>query len=129
MTVARQARLWQWAGVAYGACAVLFLFYFPTITISGQQFTLDQRYGPSVLVPISLPVLATLVPAALPWRKPLVAWIVAAALGVFIVVTIGGIGLVYLPSAVFTAVAAHLHGRAPIEDAPPEPDNWANRRL
>ena len=37
--------------------------------------------------------------------------------------------MVYLPSAVFTAVAAYLHGRAPIEDAPPEPDDWPRSRV
>ena len=45
MTVARQARMWQWAAVAYGICAVLFLLYFPTITVNGFQVPLIQVLG------------------------------------------------------------------------------------
>ena len=59
----------------------------------------------------------------------MLAWVLAAALLVFIVVTALSVGLVYLPSAVFTGVAAYLHGRAPIEDAPPEPDDWPRSAL
>ncbi len=129
MTVARQARLWQWAAVAYGICAVLFLAYFPSMTVQGEQYPLIQVLGPGMLVPVAVPVVVTALPALLPWKKALVAWIVAGALLVFIIATALSVGLVYLPSAVFTGVAAYLHGRAPIEDAPPEPDDWPNRRL
>ncbi len=128
MTTARQARLWQWAAVAYGVCAALFLAYFPSVTVQGSSYPLIQVLGPSMLVSVSIPVLVTALPALLPWRKSLVAWIVAGALLVFIVVTALSVGLVYFPSAVFTGVAAYLHGRAPIEDAPPPPDDWPNRR-
>jgi hypothetical protein len=128
MSVARQARLWQWAAVAYGVAAVLFLLYFPSVTAGGYQRPLLQVLGPGMVIPVSLPVLATLIPALLPWRKALVAWIVAGCLVLFIVVTILSVGLVYFPAAVFTGVAAYLHGRAPIEDAPPPPDDWPNRR-
>jgi hypothetical protein len=128
VTVARQARLWQWAAVAYGVCAVLFLLYFPTVTVDGFQVPLIQVLGRSMVIPVSLPVLITALPAVLPWRKALLAWVVAGGLMVFIVVTALSVGLVYLPAAVFTGVAAYLHGRAPIEDAPPEPDDWPNSR-
>ena len=128
MSVARQARLWQWAAVAYGVAAVLFLLYFPSVTAGGYQRPLLQVLGPSMLVPISLPVLATLLPAVLPWRKALIAWIVAGGLVVFIGVTILSVGMIYLPAAVFTGMAAYLHGRAPVEDAPLPPDDWPNRR-
>jgi hypothetical protein len=57
MSVARQARLWQWAAVAYGVAAVLFLLYFPSVTVAGYQRPLLQVLGPSMLIPISLPVL------------------------------------------------------------------------
>jgi hypothetical protein len=124
MTVARQARLWQWAAVVYGVCAVLFIAYFPTVVVQGQQASMIQLWGPSVLVPVSIPVLVTAVPALLPWRKSLLAWIVAGLLGVFIVVTALSFGLLYIPSAVFSAVAGYLHRRAPVEDAPPPPDDW-----
>lgn len=129
MTTARQARLWQWAAVAYGVCAVLFLAYFPTMIVQGNQYPMIQVLGPSMLVPVSIPVLVTALPAVLPWKKALVAWVVAGLLLVFIVVTVLSVGLLYFPSAVFTGVAAYLHGRAPIEDAPPEPDDWPNRRI
>jgi hypothetical protein len=128
MSVARQARLWQWAAVAYGVAAVVFLLYFPSVTAGGYQRPLLQVLGPGMVIPVSLPVLVTLIPAVLPWRKALVAWIVAGCLVLFIVVTILSVGLVYFPAAVFTGVAAYLHGRAPIEDAPPPPDDWPNRR-
>ena len=128
MTVARQARLWQWAAVAYGVAAVLFLLFFPSVTVAGYQRPLLRVLGPSMVIPISLPVLAVLVPAVLPWRKALIAWIVAGGLVVFIVVTILSVGMIYLPAAVFTGVAAYLHGKAPIEDAPLPPDTWPNRR-
>lgn len=129
MTVARQARLWQWAAVAYGVCAVLFLAYFPSLTVQGEQYPLIQVLGPGMLLPVAAPVVVAALPALLPWKKALVAWIVAGVLLAFIIATALSVGLVYLPSAVFTGVAAYLHGRAPIEDAPPEPDDWANRRL
>ena len=129
MTVARQARLWQWAAVAYGACAVGFLVYFPTVKVDGYSRPLLQVLGPSMLVPVALPVLVAALPAVLPWRKALIAWIVAGCLLAFIAATALSVGLVYVPSAVFTGVAAYLHGRAPIEDAPPERDDWPNRRL
>jgi len=129
MSVARQARLWQWAAVAYGLAAVLFLLFFPSVTIGGYQRPLLQVLGPSMVIPVSLPVLATLIPAILPWRKALIAWIVAGALVIFIVAAILSVGLVYVPTAVFTGMAAYLHGRAPIEDAPLPPDDWADRRL
>ncbi len=128
MSVARQARLWQWAAVAYGIAAVLFLLYFPSVTVAGYQRPLLQVLGPSMVIPISLPVLVTLLPALVPWRKALIAWIVAGCLVLFIVVTILSVGLVYFPAAVFTGVAAYLHGRAPIEDAPLPPDDWPHRR-
>jgi hypothetical protein len=35
--------------------------------------------------------------------------------------------MIYLPAAFFTGVAAYLHGRAPIEDAPLPPDDWPRR--
>ena len=128
MTVARQARLWQWAAVAYGVAAVLFLLFFPSVTVAGYHRPLLQVLGLSMVIPVSLPVLVTLIPAILPWRKALIAWIVAGALVIFIGVTILSVGLIYLPSAVFTGVAAYLHGRAPVEDAPLPPDDWPNRR-
>jgi hypothetical protein len=128
MSVARQARLWQWASVAYGVAAVLFLLYFPSVTVAGYQRPLLQVLGPSMLIPISLPVLATLIPALLPWKKALIAWIIAGGLVVFIGVTILSVGMIYLPAAVFTGMAAYLHGRAPVEDAPLPPDDWPNRR-
>ena len=129
MSVARQARLWQWAAVAYGVAAVLFLLYFPSVTVDGYQRPLLQVLGRSMIIPISLPVLATLIPAVLPWRKALIAWIVAGCLLVFVIATALSVGLTYLPSVLFTGVAAYLHGRAPIEDAPPEPDDWPHRRI
>ena len=129
MTVARQARLWQWAAVAYGACAVGFLLYFPSVVVDGYSRPLLEVLGRSMLIPVSLPVLVAAIPAVLPWRKALIAWIVAGCLLAFIAVTALSVGLVYVPSAVFTGVAAYLHGRAPIEDAPPEPDDWPSRRI
>ncbi len=128
MSVERQARLWQWAAVAYGVAAVLFLLYFPSVTVAGYQRPLLQVLGPAMVIPVSLPVLATLIPAVLPWRKALVAWIVTGALVVFVVVTVLSVGMIYLPAAFFTGVAAYLHGRAPIEDAPLPPDDWPKRR-
>lgn len=128
MSVARQARLWQWAAVAYGFAAVLFLLFFPSVTVDGYQRPLLQVLGLSMVIPVSLPVLVMLIPAVVPWRKALVAWIVAGALVIFIVASILSIGLIYLPAAVFTGVAAYLHGRAPIEDEPLPPDDWPNRR-
>jgi hypothetical protein len=128
MSVARQARLWQWAAVAYGVAAVLFLLYFPSVTVAGYQRPLLQVLGPGMVIPVSLPVLVTLIPAVLPWRKALVAWIVTGALVVFIAVTVLSVGMIYLPAAIFTGVAAYLHGRAPIEDAPLPPDDWPKRR-
>jgi len=128
MSVARQARLWQWAAVAYGVAAVLFLLYFPSVTVAGYQRPLLQVLGPGMVIPVSLPVLVTLIPAVLPWRKALVAWIVTGALVVFIAVTVLSVGMIYLPAAIFTGVAAYLHGRAPIEDAPLPPDDWPRRR-
>ena len=58
-----------------------------------------------------------------------VRWGLAGVLVAFIVATVLSVGLIYLPAAVFTGVAAYLHGRAPIEDAPPEPDDWLTRKL
>ncbi|MGV8908859.1 MAG: hypothetical protein ACOH1Y_07735 [Propionicimonas sp.] len=129
MTVGRQARLWQWAAVGYGVCAVLFLLYFPSVVVDGYSRPLLQVLGPSMLVPVTLPVVAAALPAILPWRKALIAWIVAGCLLVFIIATALSVGLIYLPAALFTGVAAYLHGRAPIEDAPPEPDDWPRRRI
>ncbi|MGC3993991.1 MAG: hypothetical protein QM779_07800 [Propionicimonas sp.] len=124
MKVATQARLWQWAAVLYGVCAVLFMVYIPTRNVQGQLVSLFELFGPSVLVPVSIPVLVAAVPALLPWRKSLLAWIVAGGLGVFIIATALSFGLLYLPSAVFSGVAGYLHHRAPVEDAPPPPDDW-----
>lgn len=124
MTVARQATLWQWAAVAYGVCAVLFITYFPGFVVQGQRVAMIQLLGPSMLVPVSIPVVAIAVVALLPWRRSLLAWLLTAALVVFIVATALSFGLLYLPAAAFSAVAAYLHHRAPIEDAPPPLDEW-----
>lgn len=129
MSVGSQARLWQWAAVAYGVCAVLFLLFFPSMVVDGYSRPLLQVLGPSMVLPVTLPVLLTALPAVVAWRKALIAWIVAACLLVFIIATALSVGFIYLPSALFTGVAAYLHGRAPIEDAPLEPDNWPNRRI
>lgn len=127
MTVAKQARLWQWAAVFYSVCAGLFLAFFPSVTVEGYHFSLLQTMGTAIIPGLAVPVLVSALPALLPWRKALVAWIVAGLLLVFIVATALSVGLMYLPSAAFTAMAAYLHGRAPIEDAPPAPDDWPLR--
>ena len=128
MTVERQAQLWQWAAVGYSVAAGVFLAYFPTVRVDGFDYSLLQTLGTSILPGLAVPVLVSAIPALLPWRKALVAWIVTGLLLAFVVSSALSIGLMYLPSAVFTAVAAYLHGRAPIEDAPLEPDNWPARR-
>jgi hypothetical protein len=124
MTVARQARLWQWGAVVYGLCAVAFITFFPSVTVGDQEVPMIWVWGPWMLVPVSIPVIVAAVPALVPGRKALVAWIVAGVLGVFVVATLFSIGLLFLPVAAFTATAAYLHQRAPIEDAPPVPDTW-----
>ena len=52
MSVERQARLWQWAAVAYGVAAVLFLLYFPSVTVDGYQHPLLQVLGAGMVMPV-----------------------------------------------------------------------------
>jgi hypothetical protein len=122
--VATQARLCQWAAVVDGIVVMLFLAYFPTVTLGDQQVPMIWLYGPAVLVSLSIPVVAAAVVAVLPWRKALLAWILAGLLAVFVAVTIFSVGMLYVPMAVLSAVAAHLYRRAPIEDAPLMRDEW-----
>jgi len=124
MKVATQARLWQWGAVAYGLLVAAFLTFWPSVTVGNQEVPMIWVYGPAMLVAVLAPVLVAVIPAVVPWRKSLVAWIVAAVIGVFAVVTVFSIGILYVPVAAFTATAAYLHHRAPIEDAPLEPETW-----
>jgi hypothetical protein len=133
MTVAKQARLWQWAAVAYALFAALFLTFFPTMTVgsgeAARSASLWEMAGPGVLMALGIPAAVAAIPAVLPWRKPLVAWIVMGLFAALIMATVLSIGLIYVPVASFTGVAAYLHQRAPIEDAPSEPDTWHLRNL
>ncbi|MBK8460603.1 MAG: hypothetical protein IPL43_10825 [Micropruina sp.] len=133
MSVAKQARLWQWAAVAYAVLAGLFLAFFPSLTVgsgdAARSVALWTVAGPAVLLPLALPAVIAAIPAVLPWRKTLVAWIVAGVFVAFIVGTLFSVGLIYVPVAAFGVVSGYLHQRAPIEDAPPEPDTWHLRNL
>ncbi len=123
MTVARQARLWQWGAVVYGICVVVFLAFVPSVPVGDGVVPMVALLGPWTLL-FGLPALVAAIPALVPWRKSLVAWIVAGVLAVFVGATVLSVGMLYVPVAAFTAVAAYLHRRAPIEDAPPPQETW-----
>ena len=70
--------------------------------------------GPWVLVPLSLPALACLLPLVL--RSRVVGWVVAVALVVFCLLTGFTVGLFFLPVALAALVLA-FHGIGPTRGA------------
>lgn len=128
VSVARQARLWQWAAVAYTVLASAFFALMPLIAVPARgevawvaPYTL---LGWLVFPPLLIPVALTLVPLLVRRRRVLIAWICTGALGVLCLLLILSWGLLLVPAALFGAVGAHLTARAPIEDEEIDETPW-----
>lgn len=128
MTVATQAKLWQWAAVVYVVAASVFFAFMPILavqTASGPHWVAPFGVlGWAVFPPLLIPLALTLVPILVRRRRVRVAWICAGVLGALCLFLALSSGLLFLPAPVFAAVGAYLTARAPVEDAEVDETPW-----
>jgi hypothetical protein len=118
VSVARQAKLWQWGAVASTVAASLFFAFMPLFAQpNGAILSAYQLLGWYVFLPLLVPLALTLVPALVRGRRRLlVAWVCTGVLGLLCLTMALSWGIVFLPAPLIGAVGAYLTGRAPIED-------------
>ncbi len=128
MTVARQAKLWQWAAVVYVVAASIFFAFMPILavqTASGSQWVPPFRVlGWTVFPPLLIPLALTVIPLLVRTHRVRVAWICVGVLGALCLFLALSSGLLFLPAPVFAAFGAYLTARAPVEDADVEDTPW-----
>lgn len=128
VSVARQAKLWQWAAFAYTIGASIFFAFMPLLpvqTAGGQRWVSPfAMLGIGVFGPLLLPMLLTLIPILIRRHRVRVAWICTGVLAVLCLFLALSWGIVYLPAPLIAAVGAYLTGRAPIEDEEVSDKPW-----
>lgn len=129
VTVATQARLWQWAAVAYVIGASLFFAFMPILALPGQDgkpvWVAPYRIaGWAVFLPLLIPLVLTLIPVLVPGRRVRLAWICVGILTALCLYLALSSGLIFLPAPVLAAFGAYLTMRAPIEDAELVDEPW-----
>lgn len=126
--MALQAKLWQWAAVAYTVAASLFFAFMPLVpvqTASGSYWVSPfSMLGIGVFGPLLLPTLLTLIPIVIRRRRVLVAWICTGVLALLCLLLALSWGIVYLPAPLIAAGGAYLTARAPIEDVDMDDKPW-----
>ena len=126
VSVARQAKLWQWGAVGYVVAASMFFAFMPLFAQPNGTFVPAFRLlGPGVFVPLLLPLVLTLVPAlARGRRRLLIAWVCVGLLAALCLLYVLTWAIVFLPAPLIGAVGAYLTGRAPIEDEAVGDEPW-----
>ncbi len=128
VSVARQARLWQWAAVLYTVVASVFFAFMPLIAVpTPSGATAVAAYtllGWLVFPPLLIPLALTAVPVLVRRRRVFVAWTCTGILGVICLLLILSAGLLFIPAVLLAAIGAHLTARAPIEDEEIEENPW-----
>jgi hypothetical protein len=125
VSVARQAKLWQWAAFVYTLIASAFFAFMPLIQRpDGRHVSAFALLGIGVFVPLLVPMVLTLIPVVMPRWRVRVAWICTGLLGLVCLYLAFSWGIVFLPAPILAAVGAHLTGRAPIEDQEVDDAPW-----
>ena len=125
VSVARQARLWQWGAFVYTLIASTFFAFMPLIQRpNGSHASAYFLLGWGVFMPLLVPMVLTLVPIVVPRWRVRVAWICTAILGLVCLYLAFSWGIVFLPAPILAAVGAHLTARAPIEDEQLDDAPW-----
>ena len=128
VSVARQAKLWQWAALVYTLAASAFFAFVPILPV---QTSAGTRWVPpfallgwGVFLPLLIPVALTLIPILVRRWRVRIAWICTALLGALCLFLALSWGFVFLPAPLIAAVGAFLTGRAPIEDVDVDDSTW-----
>ncbi|MBK8446862.1 MAG: hypothetical protein IPL41_09350 [Micropruina sp.] len=120
MSVARQAKLWQWGALVYTLIASVFFAFMPLVAVPGGDrprfVSAFAMLGWGVFGPLLLPIVLTLIPIVVRRSRVRVAWICTAVLGLICVLLALSWGLIFVPAPLIGAMGAYLTGRAPIED-------------
>jgi hypothetical protein len=128
VTVARQAKLWQWAAVAYTVAAAVFFSFMPLFGVPTPSGTATVAayalLGWMVFPPLLIPLALMLVPLLVRRHRVRVAWFCTGLLGAICLLMIMSVGMLFVPAALFGAVGAYLTARAPIEDEEIEETPW-----
>ncbi|MFT4294200.1 MAG: hypothetical protein QM582_02175 [Micropruina sp.] len=128
VSVARQAKLWQWAAVAYVVAAAVFFSFMPLITVPTASGAVTvaayAMLGWMVFPPLLIPLVLMIVPLVVRRHRVRIAWICTGLLGAICVLMIMSVGMLFIPAALFGAVGAYLTARAPIEDEEIEEIPW-----
>ena len=126
--MARQARLWQWAALAYTVAASAFFAFMPILPVQSPDGLLwvapFAMLGWGVFLPLLIPRLLTLIPILVSRWRVRVAWSCTALLAALCAFLALSWGFVFLPAPMIAAVGAYLTGRAPIEDLDVEDTPW-----
>ncbi len=128
VTVARQAKLWQWAAVLYTVAAAVFFSFMPLITVPTASGAVTvpaySLLGALVFPPLLIPLVLMVVPLIVRRHRVRVAWICAGLLMAICLLMVMSVGLLFVPAPLFMAVGAYLTARAPIEDEEIEEVPW-----
>lgn len=128
VSVARQAKLWQWGALVYTLIASVFFAFMPLVAVPGGDGTrwvsAFALLSWGVFLPLLIPIALTLIPIVVRrWRVP-VAWTCTAVLGLTCALLALSWGLIFVPAPLIAAMGAYLTGRAPIEDVEVVDSPW-----
>lgn len=125
VSVARQAKLWQWGAVVYVVLAAIFFAFMPLYQRpDGASVSAFGLLSWAVFLPLLVPLGLVLVPVLVRVHRVRIAWICVAVLAVVCIGLAFNWGIVFIAAPLISAVGAYLTGRAPVEDEVIEDAPW-----
>ncbi|MFT3860139.1 hypothetical protein [Micropruina sp.] len=128
MSVARQAKLWQWGAVAYVVAASIFFTFMPLLAVRSGDATVwvspYRMLGWQVFLPLLLPLALTVIPLLARRHAIRVGWVCVGLLSAICLLLALSSGLLFVPAPVLMALGTYLATRAPVEDEDLHDEPW-----